>query len=84
MSTGRVYLALGETSALHGMSVQPGGEGGSLHGADQVLAEAQVVDVKVDFEEGVDHAERAPLFRDGKRRAVCHRHLEEPVTRGLG
>eukprot|EP00965_Chrysotila_dentata_P125908 4161451-Pleurochrysis_carterae.AAC.1 len=50
-------------------------EGRSLDRPDEVLAEAQVVDRKVDLEERVDHAERAPLFGNRQRRAVGDGHL---------
>ena len=52
-----------EAAALDGLPVEGLGEAGALDRADQVLAQAQVVELKVDLEEVVDHVERAPLLR---------------------
>ena len=66
-------------AAGDGLAVDRAREAGALDGADQVLAEAQVVQLEVDLEEVVDHVERAPLLRDAQLGAVGHRDLERLV-----
>mmetsp|Transcript_7423 Transcript_7423/g.24613 ORF Transcript_7423/g.24613 Transcript_7423/m.24613 type:complete len:343 (+) Transcript_7423:3-1031(+) len=55
-------LRLCEVPPLDSLPVERLREGRALDRANQVLAEPQVVDCKVDVEEGVDHDERAPLL----------------------
>eukprot|EP00964_Phaeocystis_antarctica_P059551 scaffold35368_cov51-Phaeocystis_antarctica.AAC.2 len=68
-----------EAASLDGLPVQCLGEAGALDGADQVLAQAQVVELEVDLEEVVDDVERAPLLRLLELCTV--RHLVRPRVR---